>query len=62
MQEMLETMGSMPGLGRSPGEENGQPTQVFLPGESQAWGLYTCSHKESDTTEHTHNLQLPSIS
>ena len=29
-------MGSMPGLGRSPGEENGQPTQVFLPGESQA--------------------------
>ena len=27
-------MGSIPGLGRSPGEGNWQPTPVFLPGES----------------------------
>ena len=26
--------GSIPGLGRSPGEGNGHPTPVFLPGES----------------------------
>jgi len=28
--------GLIPGLGRSPGEGNGNPTPVFLPGES-AW-------------------------
>ena len=27
-------MGLIPGLGRSPGEGNWQPTPVFLPGES----------------------------
>ena len=26
-------LGSIPGLGRSPGEENGNPLQLFLPGE-----------------------------
>ena len=26
-------LGSIPGLGRSPGEGNGQPTPVFWPGE-----------------------------
>ena len=44
----------IPGLGRSPREGNGNPTPVFLPGESQGqrslaatvWGC-----KESDTTE-----------
>ena len=48
-------MGSIPGLGRSPGE--GVPTPVFWPGEfhgqrslvgSGPWGC-----KESDVTEHT---------
>ena len=28
-----EDMGLIPGLGRSPGEENGQPTPVFFPGK-----------------------------
>ena len=37
--------GSIPGLGRSPGEW--LPTPVFLPGEFH--GLWGC--KESDTTE-----------
>ena len=30
---MQETQGSIPGLGKSPGEGNGLPTPVFLPGE-----------------------------
>ena len=42
--------GSIPGLGRSPGEGIGYPTPVFWPRESQ--GLYSsCGRKESDTTE-----------
>ena len=49
--------GSIPGLGRSPGEGNGLLTPVFLLGESHGqrslvghgpWG-----HKESDMTEMT---------
>ena len=48
-------LGSIPRLGRSPGEGNGNPTPVFLPGESHGqrrlvayspWGP-----KESDKTE-----------
>ena len=43
-------LGSIPGLGRSPGEGKGLPTPVFWPGEFHGlyspWGL-----KESDTTE-----------
>ena len=47
--------GSIPGSGRSPGEGNGNPLPVFLPGEFHGqrslvgyspWGC-----KESDTTE-----------
>ena len=50
--------GSIPGSGRSPGEGNGNPLPVFLPGESHGrrrlvgyspWGC-----KESDTTERLH--------
>ena len=29
--------GSIPGSGRSPGEGNGQPTPVFLPGKPHGW-------------------------
>ena len=48
--------GSIPGLGRSPGEGNGYP-----PGESQGQrslaGYSTWGHKESDTTEQlSHHL------
>ena len=39
-------LGSIPGLGRSPGEGNGYPTPVFWPGECH--GLYIpWGHKES---------------
>ena len=50
--------GSIPGSGRSPGEGNGHPTPVLLPGESHGgrslvgyspWGC-----KESDTTQRLH--------
>ena len=51
-------LGSIPGLGRSPGEGNGNPLSVLLPGEfhgqrslagDSPWG-----HKESDRTERLH--------
>jgi len=46
--------GSIPGLGRSPGEGNGQPTPVFWPGESHGQRSLTdyspWAHKELDTT------------
>ena len=43
-------VGSIPGLGRSPGEGKGSPTLTFWPGEFH--GLYRpWGHKELDTTE-----------
>ena len=43
-------LGSIPGLGRSPGERNGLSAPVFLPGEFR--GLYSpWGQKESGTTE-----------
>ena len=40
-------LGSIPGLGRAPGEGNNLPTPVLWPGEFHGpWG-----QKESDTTE-----------
>ena len=49
-------LASIPGLGRCPGEGNGNPpTPVFLPGESHGGrslvGYSPQGHKESDTTE-----------
>ena len=50
-------LGSIPGLGRSPGEGKGYPLQYFLPGEfhgqrnlvgNSSWG-----HKAMDMTEAT---------
>ena len=52
-------VGSIPRSGRSPGEGNGNPTPVFLPGKSHGqrstvgcspWGC-----KELDTTEPLNN-------
>ena len=43
-------LGSIPGLGRSPGEGKGYPLQCSGPGESH--GLYSpWGHEELDTTE-----------
>ena len=54
-------LGSIPGLGRSPGEGNGNPLQVFLPGESNGQrslvGYSPWGRTEWDRTEqltHTH--------
>ena len=48
-------LGSIPGFGRSPGEGNSHPTQVFWPGEFHGQrslaGYSPWGHKESDTTE-----------
>ena len=49
--------GSVPGLGRSPGEGNGNPFQLFLPGKSHGQrslvGYSPQGLKESDSTEAT---------
>ena len=49
-------VGSIPGLGRSPGEGSGNLTPVFLPGKSHGQrslvGYNPWSHKELDMTEH----------
>ena len=46
--------GLIPGWERSPGEGNGNPLPVFLPGESHGQrslvGYSPWGHKESDTT------------
>ena len=53
-------LGSVPGSGGSPGEGNGKPTPVFLPGKSHGWrslvGYCPWGHRESDTTERLHSL------
>ena len=50
--------GSICGLGRRPGGENGIP--VFLPGESHGQrslvGYSSWGQKESDMTEYTHTI------
>ena len=43
--------GSIPGPGRSPGEWNGYPTPVFLPGKFHGQRLLFKGYKELDTTE-----------
>ena len=56
-------MGSVPQLGRSSAGGHGNPTPVFLPGESQGQrsltGYRPVGHKESDTTEMTEHTQAP---
>ena len=50
--------GSIPGLGRSPGEGNWQSTPGLLPGKSHGQrslvGYSPWGRKESDTTERLH--------
>ena len=53
-------LGSIPGLGRSPGEGKGYPTAVFWPGEFH--GLYApWGCKESDTTEQLSLSTTPAL-
>ena len=55
------SLGSMPGLGRSPGKE---PTPVFLPGEfhgqTSLAGYSPRGRKELDTAERLNNNDIPS--
>ena len=50
-------VGSIPGLGKSPSEGNGNPLQYFLPGQSHGQrnlaGYSLHGRTESDTTEVT---------
>ena len=56
----------IPGLGKSPGVENGNPVQVFLPaefyGQSSPVGYGPWGHKESDTTEHSRMRRIMKLS
>ena len=49
----LRDMGSIPGLGRFPGEGNGYPAPVFLPEEPHGQRSLVDYSKESDMTEAT---------
>ena len=57
--------GSIPGLGRSPGEGNGNPTPVLLPGKFHGLrslvGYSPWGRKELDTIEQLH-FTSPSVS
>ena len=58
--------GSIPGSGRSPGEGNGTPTPILLPGKSHGWrslvGYSPWGRKVSDTTERFTSLHFTSDS
>ena len=47
-------MGSIPGLGRSPGEGNGKPLQYSFLGNPSLSGYSLWVHEESDMPEHAH--------
>ena len=55
-------MGSIPGLGRSPGEGNGNPLQYSCLenplGQRSLEGCSPRGHKESDTTEATEDTDV----
>ena len=59
-------LGSIPGSGRSPGEGNGSPFPVFLPGESHGQrslvGYSPQGCKESDMTQQLHFISLSFLS
>ena len=55
-------VGSILGLGKIPWKRKWQPSPVLLPGKSHGQrslvGFSPWGHKESDTTEHSTQLQL----
>ena len=52
-----EDTGLIPGLGRRPGEGNGNPPPAFWPGKSHGQSQPLAGgRKESDITEHAHTL------
>ena len=56
--------GSIPGLGRSPGEGNGNPLQYSClenPTDGGAWWATVHGVAASDTTERLHSLHFPSL-
>ena len=67
MQEMLETRGSIPGVGRSPRGGNGNPLQNFawrISWTEESSGLQSVGSQSQDTTEwteHTHTKLIHNI-
>ena len=58
-------VGSYPGLGRSPGEGNGNPLQYSClrnPKDRGAWWATQRGHKESDTTKRLSTHTCPALS
>ena len=59
---MQENLGSIPGLGSSPGEVNGNPLHLFLPGNSMdkgAWWPTVHGVTQSQTQLSTHTNHSP---
>ena len=58
-------VGSIPGLGRSPGRRHGNPPPVFLPrkshGQKRLVGYSPWGHKGSDMMEHAVHIQFSSV-
>ena len=52
------TVGSIPGLGRSPREGNGNPLQYSRLEKPMDRGAWQGVKKESDTTEHLNNNKI----
>ena len=60
-------VGSIPGLGRSPGERNGKPVQYSclenpMDRETRQATVSPRGCKESDTTKHTHTCTVITVS
>ena len=56
----IRESGSIPGLGRSPGEENGNPLSILawrIPWTEEPGGLQSMG-SQSDTTEHARKLHV----
>ena len=54
----VEDQGSVPGLGRSPGEGNGNPLQYSCLENPMDKGAWWAPRKELDMTERLHFLEL----
>ena len=57
----IRDTGSVPGLGRSPGEGNGNQLQYPCPGNLRDRGLRPWGHRELNTPEHILHMIISDI-